>query len=340
MIVVMQHGSTEPQIDLVAKRIQALGFQCKRITGEERSILGLVGVPAAGKEKVREELEDLPHVADVLIISKPYKMAGREFQAKDTVITVLGVKIGGPKAVLMAGPCSVESKQQMIDTALACQAAGATILRGGAFKPRSSPYAFQGLGKEGLEYLAAAREATGLPIITEVMDTEDVKLIADYSDILQIGTRNMANFSLLRKVGKAGKPVMLKRGMAATIEEWLMAAEYIMAEGNPGVILCERGIRTFETATRFTLDLNAIPVIKRLSHLPIIADPSHGTGHSGYVAPMAKAAIAAGADGLMIEVHIEPEKALSDGPQALTPKNLGQLTAEIRKIAEAIGRSF
>ena len=267
-------------------------------------------------------------------------MASREVHPENTVISVDGVEIGGERVVVMAGPCSVESREQLLAVAEKAKAAGASILRGGAYKPRTSPYAFQGLEEEGLKLLAEARKRTGMPVVTEVLEPEKVTLVAEYSDILQIGARNVQNFSLLRKAAECGKPVLLKRGMATSIQEWLLSAEYILAGGNPNVILCERGIRTFETATRFTLDLNAIPVVKKLSHLPVVVDPSHGTGHWEFVAPMAKAGLAAGADGLIIEVHPKPEVALSDGPQSLKTDKFEQLMRELRVLAQALGRSL
>ena len=271
-------------------------------------------------------------------ILQPFKLASREVHPTATVVRVDGVEIGGPRLAVMAGPCSVESREQLRTVADSVKMAGAHILRGGAFKPRSSPYAFQGLEEQGLQLLAEARKATGLPVVTEVLEPDKVGMVAEYADVLQIGARNTQNFSLLKEVGQSGKPVLLKRGMATTIKEFLLSAEYILAGGNPNVILCERGIRTFETATRFTLDLNAIPVIKKLSHLPVVVDPSHGTGHWEYVAPMAKAAIACGSDGLIIEVHNNPAEALSDGPQSLKPEKFVRLMAELRVLAQALGR--
>ena len=279
-------------------------------------------------------------VHEVMRISEPYKLASRTFKPEGTVVTVGDVRIGGDEVIVMAGPCSVESEAQVQEVADAVKGAGAKILRGGAFKPRTSPYAFQGLKEQGLKYLADARKRTGLPVVTEVLETESVELVAQYTDILQIGARNIQNFTLLRRVGEMGKPVLLKRGMATSIQEFLLSAEYILAAGNPNVILCERGIRTFETTTRFTLDLNAVPVLKKLSHLPVVVDPSHGTGHWDLVAPMAKGAVACGADGLIIEVHPKPEEALSDGPQSLKPSKFVQLMRELRPVAEAVGRSL
>ncbi|MEK7364159.1 MAG: 3-deoxy-7-phosphoheptulonate synthase, partial [candidate division NC10 bacterium] len=282
----------------------------------------------------------LETVEAVMPVQQPFKLASRETKSQPSEIPVNGISIGGKQLVVMAGPCSVESQSQMIEVAEAVKAAGATILRGGAYKPRTSPYAFQGLKEQGLKYLAEARKRTGLPVVTEVLETESVELVAEYADILQIGARNVQNFSLLKRVAESGKPVLLKRGMSTSIQEWLLSAEYILSGGNPRVILCERGIRTFETATRFTLDLNAVPVVKKLSHLPVIVDPSHGTGHWDLVAPMAKGAIACGADGLIIEVHPRPEEALSDGPQSLKPAKFAQLMQELRPVALAVGRDL
>lgn len=337
MIIVMQAGASAEQITHVVERLQALGFKTHLSAGVERTIIGVIGDKSGLKT---ESLQLLEGVSEVVPIRKPYKLVSREFHPADTVIQVGEVALGGAdKLVVMAGPCCVESREQLFETAEAVRQAGATILRGGAFKPRTSPYSFQGLGEEGLKLLAEARERFSMPVITEVMDTEDVELCAHYADILQIGARNMQNFSLLRKVGRCNRPVMLKRGMAATIEEWLMSAEYIMSEGNHQVILCERGIRTIETAhTRNTLDIAAVPVIKRLSHLPIIVDPSHGTGHWYLVPPMAKAGLVAGADGLMMEVHPVPAEALSDGPQALLPKTFHKLMAELRAMQDVLHR--
>ena len=338
MIVVMQSGANPEQIEHVIERLRELGYREQVSTGEERTVIGVIGTgfpPDLG-----ERLEMLPGVESTHRISKPYKLASRDFKPVNTVVQVGDLPIGGDQFVVMAGPCSVESREQVLQTARAAKAAGAQVLRGGAYKPRTSPYSFQGLGEEGLEYLAEAREATGLPIITEVLDTADVPKVAKYTDILQLGTRNMQNFALLRAVGNVDKPVMLKRGMSATIEEWLMAAEYILHAGNMQVILCERGIRTFETAARNTLDLSAIPIVKKLSHLPVVADPSHGTGKWYLVPPMALAAAAVGADGLLIEVHPDPDAALSDGPQSLNLDNFAAMMADLRRITDAVGRSL
>ncbi len=336
MIVVLKSGSTDAEVEDVCRRIQAMGYTPHTIRGEVRTVIGAVG-DDRGKERLRA-LESLEIVESVTPILKPFKLASLEVRSEPTRVKVGDVVIGGKKIVVMAGPCSVESREQVLEVATKVKAAGASILRGGAFKPRTSPYAFQGLEEEGLKYLAEARRETGLPVITEVMEPDKVAVVAEHSDILQIGARNVQNFSLLRKVGESGKPVLLKRGMSTSIQEWLLSAEYVLAGGNPNVILCERGIRTFETATRFTLDLNAIPVVKRLTHLPVVVDPSHGTGHWEYVEAMACAGIAAGADGLIIEVHPKPEEALSDGPQSLKPERFAALMQRIRKVAAAMDR--
>ena len=336
MIVVMGQGCTEEQIERVQQAIESKpGFKAPVWRGEERSVVGVIGHIYP---ELQSELELLPGVVQVLRVSKPYKLAGREFRPGDTHITIGEATIGGNEMVVMAGPCSVESEEQLLSTARMAKEAGARILRGGAFKPRSSPYSFRGMGVEGLKLLDEARAETGLPVVTEVMTAEDVEVVAEYADILQVGARNVQNFILLDEVGKTRKPALLKRGFATTYEEWLLSAEYIMAGGNNEVILCERGIRTFEEYTRNTLDLAAIPVIKRLSHLPIIADPSHGTGRWHLVPSMALAAVAAGCHGLMIEVHPNPDKALSDGPQSLTFENFMSLMHNIRAVATALGR--
>ncbi len=330
MIIVMKPDATPQQTTHVLDRLASLGFKTHLSQGVERTIIGAIGDKRAVSPL---SLTALDGVAEVVPIRRPFKLVSREVKPSDTIIDLaFGVSVGGSdQLVVMAGPCSVESREQLFETARAVKDAGATVLRGGAFKPRTSPYTFQGLGETGLKLLAEAREAFKMPIITEVMDSDDVELVAHYADILQLGARNMQNFSLLKKVGRLAKPVMLKRGPAATLEEWLMAAEYILNEGNPHVILCERGIRSVETQyTRNTMDISAIPVAKRLSHLPVIGDPSHGTGKWYLVGPMAKAAIVAGADGLMIEVHPRPEEALSDGPQALLPDTFARLMAELR----------
>ncbi len=335
MIVVMRVGATEKEITRVVQRIESAGLKAHLSQGTERTVIGVIGQIFP---ELQDMLEALPGVEDVIRVSKPYKLASREFHPLDTVIDVAGVTIGGKEVVVIAGPCAVESEEQAIETAKAVKAAGATILRGGAYKPSTSPYSFRGLGKAGLEILAKARKETGLPVITEVMTPEDVELVAEYSDILQIGARNMQNFNLLVEVGKTNKPVMLKRGLSATIQEWLLAAEYILAQGNSQLMLCERGIRTFETYTRNTFDVSSIPIIEKVSHLPIVADPSHGTGKWYLVTPMALAAVAAGADGIMVEVHPNPDSALKDGAQSLTFDNFHHLMAQLKPIAEAVGR--
>jgi len=338
MIIVMRAGAPEEQLQEVIRRITELGYQSHVIRGTQRNVVGAVG-DERGKARL-QSLESLPGVESVVPILQPFKLASREVKPEKTVIKMGDLKIGGDRLTIMAGPCSVESETQMLETALAVKEAGAHILRGGAFKPRTSPYAFQGLEEEGLKLLAQAREKTGLSIVTEVINPKDVDLVGSYADILQVGARNVQNFALLRAVGEAKKPVLLKRGMATTIKEFLMSAEYVLSQGNYEVILCERGIRTFETETRFTLDLNAVPVLQKLTHLPIFVDPSHGTGHWEYVAPMAKAAIASGADGLMIEVHMRPEEAFSDGIQSLKPKRFASLMQELKPFAEAAGRKL
>ena len=287
-----------------------------------------------------DQLKAIPSIEDVLPILKPYKLVSREFQKENTIVEINGVKIGGNEIVVIAGPCSVENEEQLMKTAIEVKKAGAKLLRGGAYKPRSSPYSFQGMGEQGLKLLAKAREKTGLPIVTEIVDTADVPLLEKYIDVYQIGTRNMQNFALLKAVGKSKKPVLLKRGMSATMMDLLMSAEYIISEGNPNVILCERGIRTFCNHTRNTLDLNIVPVIKKETHLPIIVDPSHGTGKYDLVSPMSKASVACGADGLIIEVHPDPENALSDGDQSLTPENFAKMIRELKPIAKAVGREI
>jgi 3-deoxy-7-phosphoheptulonate synthase len=338
MIIVLKSGTSDAEVADVERRIQAMGYRPHTIRGELRNVIGAIG-DDRGKERLRA-LEALPCVETVTPILQPFKLASREVRHDDTQVVVNGIAIGGRTLVVMAGPCSVESRLQLLDVAARVKAAGARVLRGGAFKPRTSPYAFQGLEAEGLKLLAEAKRETGLPIITEVMEPERVDLVADYADILQIGARNVQNFSLLRRVAEVGKPVLLKRGMSTTIQEWLLSAEYVLSGGNPNVILCERGIRTFETATRFTLDLNAVPVVKKLTHLPVVVDPSHGTGHWEYVESMALAGVAAGADGLIIEVHPKPEEALSDGPQSLKPDRFAALMTRLRKVAQAVDRDL
>jgi 3-deoxy-7-phosphoheptulonate synthase len=340
MIVVMAAHATKEQIKDVEERIASWGYAVHPIYGTERTVIGAVGVPEADKLGYMEQLESLSSVERVIAILKPYKFSSKELHPEGTVINVRGVEIGGQKIVMMAGPCTVESYEQTLDTAKAVKAAGATVLRGGAYKPCTSPYSFQGLGLEGLKILQAVSKETGLPIITEVMDPRMVETVCEYADILQIGTRNMQNYDLLREVGKARTPAMLKRGMWAKIDEWLQAAEYIMVGGNHEVMLCERGIRTFETHTRNTLDLSAVPAVKSLTHLPVIVDPSQGTGKWSLVGSMTKASIACGADGLIIEVHAHPDKAIKDGAQSLTHQNFEQLFNECKPIAAAVGRTL
>ena len=330
MIVVMAPGAAQPDLDNIRVRIEDRGLRAQINTGAERTVIGVMGsIPPDFKD----EMELMNGVDEVIIISKPYKLASKEFHPDDTIIKVGDAVIGGPKPVIMAGPCSVEDEEQMVSTAKAVKAAGATVLRGCAFKPRTSPYSFGGMGEDGLKLLQLAKQETGLPIITEVMATADVETVAKYADILQIGARNMQNYNLLDEVGLIGKPVMVKRGLAASYEEWLLAAEYVMAGGNEQVILCERGVRGFETFTRFTLDVAAVPVIKRLSHLPIVADPSHSTGKWYLVTPVALASVAAGAHGLLIEVHPNPDQAKCDGPQSLTFENFDILMEQVNAIA-------
>ncbi|MDV2502707.1 MAG: 3-deoxy-7-phosphoheptulonate synthase [bacterium] len=335
MIIIMKPDATEEHLQSLTERLESLGIKVHISKGVDRTVVGAIGDTTILRE---EPIEVFPGVEMVQPIMQPFKLAGREVHPENTVIEVGPITIGGERIHVMAGPCSVEGREVLLETARECQAAGATILRGGAFKPRTSPYSFQGLGEEGLKFLAEAREATGMLIITECMDARDADLIYRYTDIIQIGARSMHNFTLLKEVGALDKPVMLKRGMSATIKDLLMSAEYILAQGNHRVMLCERGIRTFETATRNTLDLSAVPVIKALSHLPVVVDPSHGVGVWDYVAPMAKGAVAVGADVLMIEVHPRPEEAKSDGPQALVPSRFKDLMNELRAIAQAVGR--
>ena len=331
----MKTSATEDQILAVQKRIRELGFKDHLSHGAERIVIGVLG---AVYPELLDEFAVLDGVDSVVRISKPFKLASREVKEEDTVVRVGPLEIGSGHLVIMAGPCSVETRENVMVTAQAVKAAGAHMLRGGAFKPRTSPYAFRGHGEKGLKILAEARAETGLRIVTEVMDARDVELIARYADVLQIGSRNMQNFALLDEVGKAHKPVLLKRGMWATVEQWLLAAEYILSQGNADVILCERGIVSHETATRFTFDISAIPLVKRLSHLPIIGDPSHATGKWYLVEPVAIAAVGAGADGLIIEVHPDPDHALSDGAQSLTPENFGKLMERVRAIAFTAGK--
>ena len=330
MVVIMNADATQADIEGVISAIEEKGLEAKVMEGAHQKIVGVIG----DKTKLAATPLDAMHgVETTVAISKSYKLASREFHPAATVVDIRGIKIGDGTPVVMAGPCAVESREQLLETAQLIKEGGAQFIRGGAYKPRTSPYAFQGLEEEGLKYLAEAREKTGLAVVTEVTVVEAVDTVAAYADLLQVGARNMQNFGLLKAVGRAGKPVMLKRGLAATIDEWLNAAEYIMNEGNPNVILCERGIRTYETYTRNTFDISAIPAIKHLSHLPIIADPSHGTGKWRMIKPMSLASIAAGADGLIIEVHPNPARALSDGPQSLTPENYRDLMASVQKLS-------
>ncbi|MGB7970906.1 MAG: 3-deoxy-7-phosphoheptulonate synthase [Candidatus Deferrimicrobiaceae bacterium] len=337
MIIVLKAGATGQEVDLVEEKIRAYGLAAHTSRGVERTIIGAIG----DERKMQPEaFEGMECVEKVLRILKPFKIVSRDFQKEDTVITVRGQKIGGGTVALFAGPCAVEGREMMLGIGAQVASCGASFLRGGAFKPRTSPYAFLGLGEEGLKYLAEAREATGLPVATELMDPRDIDLVVKYADVIQIGARNMQNFRLLTEVGRLDKPVILKRGLSATIMEWLMSAEYIAAEGNRQIILCERGVRTFEPSTRNTFDVSAIPVVKSLSHLPVIADPSHAAGKMSLVEPLAAAAIAAGADGVMIEVHHDPETALSDGPQSLRPDTFREVAARLKGIAAAVGKTM
>jgi 3-deoxy-7-phosphoheptulonate synthase len=338
MLVVMKHNASSQQIKDVVEMIQELGYEARPIPGRQRTSVGLIGNDGQVEPNL---FQSLSGVLEVIPVSHSYKQVSREWKEENTTVTLEnGTVVGGKDIVLMAGPCAVEGEEQILDIARTLAETGATILRGGAFKPRTSPYSFQGLGVKGLKFLAQAREATGMAIVTEALDVESADHVAEYADILQVGARNMQNYPLLRKVGRIGKPILLKRGLSATIEELLLAAEYVIAEGNPNVILCERGVRSFDTQTRNLLDLTAIPVVKSLSHLPIIADPSHGTGVRAKVTPMARAAVAAGADGLMVEVHPDPNHALSDGAQSLYPDQFRELLDQIRVIARAIDREL
>jgi 3-deoxy-7-phosphoheptulonate synthase len=337
MIIVLKPGWTDRDIALVEEKIQSYGLTAHVSRGVERTIIGAIGDE---RNISADVFEGMACVEKVVRILKPYKLVSRDFRKDDTVITVNGRKIGGGTVALIAGPCAVEGREMMVGIGEEVAGAGATFLRGGAFKPRTSPYAFQGLGEEGLRLLAEAREATGLPIVTELMDPRDIDLVARYADVIQIGARNMQNFRLLTEAGRLDKPVILKRGLSATIMEWLMSAEYIASEGNHRIILCERGIRTYESVTRNTLDISAIPVVKGLSHLPVIADPSHASGKASLVEPLAAAAIAAGADGLMIEVHPDPERALSDGPQSLRPDVFLRMVPRLARVAQAVGKTL
>jgi len=336
MLIVMRHGAAEEEIQRVTATIEEMGYQARPMPGKQRTTVGLVGNDGRVDGS---RLAALPGVQEIIHVTQPYKQVSREWKPESTVVRLPGgLSVGGDEVVVMAGPCSVESERQIIDAAWAVREAGATVLRAGAYKPRSSPYSFQGLGRAGLKLLARAREETGLLIVTEAMDGEEMEFVAETADIIQLGARNMQNYSLLKRAGRSGKPILLKRGLSATIQELLLSAEYILAEGNPNVILCERGVRGFDPATRNIFDLSAIAVVHGLSHLPIIADPSHGTGHRDMVIPMARAAVAAGADGLLVEVHPNPDRALSDGAQSLYPEQFDRMMKEIRLIAEAIGR--
>jgi 3-deoxy-7-phosphoheptulonate synthase len=337
MLVVMTRDATQQDVEGVCDAIRAMGFQPVPMPGEQRTAIGLIGNDGSVDGS---HISGMAGVAQVIYVSKPYKQVSREWKPESTIVEIApGVRFGANEVVIIAGPCSVESEQQIVTAARAVRAAGGTALRGGAFKPRSSPYSFQGLGRQGLELLALARRETGLPIVTEAMDEAGAHMVAEYADCIQIGARNMQNYSLLKAVGRLGKPVLLKRGIAATITELLLSAEYVLAEGNPNVILCERGVRGFDSIARNMFDLNAIPIVQKLSHLPIVADPSHGTGLREKVTPMARAAVAAGADGILVEVHPAPERALSDGAQSLYPEQFARLVRELRLIATAIDRT-
>jgi len=336
MMIIMREDATDEQVAHVVARLEEVGAAAHVSTGERVTVIGAIG----DREGITAlPLEAMPGVARVVAILKPYKLVSREFQAADTVVEVRGKKIGGGAFAIMAGPCSVETADQVLAAARAVSAAGGTMLRGGAFKPRTSPYAFQGLGEDGLKMMAAARDETGLPIVTEVMDPRDLDVVCAYADVIQIGARNMQNFLLLAEVGKAGKPVLIKRGLAATIEEWLMSAEYVLSEGNRQVILCERGIRTFETATRNTLDISAVPVVKQLSHLPVIVDPSHATGRPDLVLPLSLAAVVVGADGVIVETHPNPEHALCDGPQSLPTEAFAEYAGRVSDLVAFVGKT-
>jgi 3-deoxy-7-phosphoheptulonate synthase len=338
MIITLRKGASKKELDMVIDKIKKLGYKPHVSRGKEVTIIGMIG---EGAEKYKDIFESMESVEHVSAIQKAYKLASREFHKTNTVIKIAkNIEIGGSKIHIMAGPCAIENKDILMSIAKSIKASGASILRGGAFKPRSSPYTFQGLGEKGLKFLKAAGEKLHMPVVSEAMTVEQVPLLSKYCDIIQIGARNMQNYDLLKAAGKQPKPVLLKRGMAATIKEFLLSAEYILAQGNYNVLLCERGIRTFEDSTRFTLDLNAVPVLKKLSHLPVVLDPSHGTGVREFVAPMAKASVACGADALIIEVHPKPEEAFSDGPQSLLPDQFETLVKELRLIAKAVGRDI
>ncbi|MDQ6748922.1 MAG: 3-deoxy-7-phosphoheptulonate synthase [Candidatus Dormibacteraeota bacterium] len=337
MLILMGAHATPADIDAVCQSVEARGFRPVKLPGEDRVAIGVLG---SNPISLRDSVVNMPGVIDAVPVSKPFKLVGREFHPEPTVVDVGGLEIGGKTFAIMGGPCSVESEAQLMEAAEAIARAGGHMLRGGAFKPRTSPYSFRGLGEEGLRLLALARERFGLPVVTEVMNIEDVGVVSEYADMLQVGARNMQNYGLLEAVGGAHRPILLKRGMSSTIEEWLLAAEYILAQGNPDVVLCERGIRTFETYTRFTIDLSAVPLVRELSHLPVIVDPSQGTGKWTLVAPMATAAMAAGADGVIIEVHPHPEQALSDGAQSLTPKHFADMMERLRRVAGPLDRAI
>ncbi len=339
-IIVIRPDTPEENVRHILKKLESKGLKANVSRGTERTIIGVIGDTSKVTEEEEDAIRAMTGIENVLRILKPYKLASREFKKDPTEIDVDGILIGGTKIQVMAGPCSVENRVSLMNIAEKVKEAGATFLRGGAFKPRTSPYSFQGLGEEGLQYLVEAKKKTGLRVITELMDPRDLDIILKYTDIIQIGTRNMQNFRLLLEVGMVDKPVLLKRGLSATIKEWLMSAEYIMSKGNQKVMLCERGIRTFETATRNTLDLSAIPVLKQLTHLPVVVDPSHGVGKWDLVAPMSKAAVAAGADALIIEVHTNPEEALSDGEQSLKPDIFAQMMKDLKPVAQAVGRDI
>ena len=336
MLIVMDSAASPEDVRRVVETVQSLGLQAHAIPGAQRTAIGITGNRGAIQTG---SFENLPGVAEVIPVSAPYKLVSRESKRENTVVSVGGVPVGGERVVVIGGPCAVESEEQALEVGRAVREAGGTLYRGGAFKPRTSPYSFQGLGEDGLKILAKVREETGLPIVTEVLDTETVELVAEYADCLQVGARNMQNFSLLKKLGKTRKPVLLKRGMSATIEEFLLSAEYLLSEGNYQVILCERGVRTFADHTRNTLDLSVVPYVQRISHLPILVDPSHGTGKRQKVIPLSRAAVAVGADGLIVEVHPHPELALSDGPQALPPEMFADLMNQVRRLAPVVGRT-
>ncbi|HEV8334877.1 MAG TPA: 3-deoxy-7-phosphoheptulonate synthase [Candidatus Polarisedimenticolia bacterium] len=337
MLIVMDKAVTDLEIEAVVKKIERLGYKANPIPGAQRIAIGITGNQ---NPLDPEEFESMPGVKEAIRVTKPYKLVSREMKKEDSVVSVRGRDVGGARLAVIAGPCAVETEDQAIEIGEIVARAGANFYRGGAYKPRTSPYSFQGLGEKGLKILAKVREATGLPIVTEAMDTESVSLVEEYADVIQIGARNMQNFSLLKRVGKSRLPVFLKRGISATMDELLMSAEYVAAEGNYRVMLCERGVRTFADHARNTLDLSVVPAVKHLSHLPILVDPSHGTGRRDRVAPLARAAIAAGADGIMVEVHNHPDKALSDGPQALYPEQFAVLVGEIRALAPLVARTF